>query len=60
MSWMNVGAELVAQEPVHLAAVVAVGGVDRGQHVPLHAVPLEHLEPAITRSKVGLPPLSTR
>ena len=39
-------AELVAQERVDLAPVVAVGRVDRGQRVPLHPVPLQRLQPA--------------
>ena len=41
MSCTNVRAELVAQEPVDLPAVVAVGGVDRGEGVPVDAVALE-------------------
>ena len=40
------GAQLVAQEPVHPATLVAVRRVQRGQHVPLHAVALEHIKSA--------------
>ncbi len=39
-------AEVVAEERVDLAPVVAVGRVDRGQRVPLHPVPTEHVQPA--------------
>ena len=39
-------AQVVAQEPVDLAPVVAVGRVHRGQRVPVDAVPLERVEPA--------------
>ena len=38
--------ELVAQERVDLAAVVAVGRVDGGEHVPVDPVPPEYVEPA--------------
>ena len=36
--------EVVAQKPVHTAAVVAVGGVQRRQDVPVHAMVLEVLK----------------
>ena len=42
----EVRTELVAQERVDVAAVVAVGRVDRGQDVPLDAVCLEDVEAA--------------
>ena len=43
---MNDGAKLVAQERVHRAAVAAVDRVDGGQHVPVHLVPLQHVQAA--------------
>ena len=48
------GAELVAQEGVDLAAVVAVGGVDRGERVPVDAVALERVQPAYDAVEGGL------
>ena len=46
MYWMNARTQIIAQEPIHLPAVIAVDGVDRGQDVPVDPVPLEHLQPA--------------
>ena len=38
------GAQLVPQERVHHPAVVAVDGVDGGEHVPVDLVALEHVQ----------------
>ena len=44
MNWMKVGAELVAEERVDLATVIAVDRVDRGEHVPVDLVALQDVE----------------
>ncbi len=42
---MNVAPQLVSEERVHLAAVVAVDRVDRREHVPIDLVALQDVEP---------------
>ena len=51
------GAELVAEEGVDLAAVIAVHRVDRRQHVPVDLVTLQHVEARDHPVEGGLAPL---